>query len=297
MSRPNQMVTVGPGKERFIGIPTFGESRDQARRARDIAIEAARQAESARKVTSVDLTSGLLTKRRLRIKIAGGTAGLVTLIAAIACEGGEGQEVETTPTQPANSPVATETIAPTPTGVVPTETPAPTPEPTPEATPQITSEMTPFPDVIPEVDPAAQIDKLISEVNAFDGSYINPGTWDVQKSAILDGEYSDESGFPGLYDIREALIAGNIASVREMMSRTTGSIPNTYYPNVFENLTAPLFTASGEDEEAIWISKNPDHEISLYDPERHFLGQRSRLAVSRLELAKDFLILYYNLPE
>src|SRR3989344_4881863 len=266
MSRPNQVVTVGSGKERYPGSSVL-ERLEQGSQARTRLIEAARRAELARKVTSADLTSDRLTKRKLGLA-AGGTAGLVTLIAAVACEGGEGQEVQTTPTQPAYTPVATETIAPAPT---------------------------PIPDVIPEVDPLTQIDKLISEVNAFDGSYINPGTWDVQKSAILDGEYSDESGFPGLYDIREAQIAGNIASVREMMSRTTGSIPNTYYPNVFENLTAPLFTASGEDEEAIWISKNPDHEISLYDPERHFLGQRSRLAVSRLELAKDFLILYYNL--
>ena len=282
MSRPNQVVTVGSGKERYPGSSVL-ERLEQGSQARTRLIEAARRAELARKVTSADLTSDRLTKRKLGLA-AGGTAGLVTLIAAVACEGGEGQEVQTTPTQPAYTPVATETIAP-----------APTPEPTPAVVP--TEAPTPIPDVIPEVDPLTQIDKLISEVNAFDGSYINPGTWDVQKSAILDGEYSDESGFPGLYDIREALIAGNIASVREMMSRTTGSIPNTYYPNVFENLTAPLFTASGEDEEAIWISKNPDHEISLYDPERHFLGQRSRLAVSRLELAKDFLILYYNLPE
>src|SRR3989344_6897943 len=118
MSRPNQMVTVGSGKERFSGPPILSRLH-QGSQARAQAIEAAREAELARKARPIaDLTSGEITKRKLRKLglVAGGTAGLVTL-----------QEVKTTPTQPANSPVATETIAPTPT---PSPEPSPTQEPT-----------------------------------------------------------------------------------------------------------------------------------------------------------------------
>ena len=62
---------------------------------------------------------------------------LLPAVVLAACKGGQGQGVETTPTQPANSPVATETIVPTAT-VEPTPTAilteAPIAEPTPEQT-------------------------------------------------------------------------------------------------------------------------------------------------------------------
>ena len=61
--------------------------------------------------------------------------GLVLLTAAaIACKSGQGQEIKTTPTQPANSPVATETIAPTPTSK-PTEVPTVAPTEVPVEVP------------------------------------------------------------------------------------------------------------------------------------------------------------------
>jgi len=105
--------------------PSTLERLAQGSAARAKLIEAAREAELARKVTPIaDLTSGQITRKRLGIK-AVGTAGLVTLVAAIACKGGNGKGVETTPTQPANSPVATETIELTPT-------PSPEPTPTPQ---------------------------------------------------------------------------------------------------------------------------------------------------------------------
>ena len=58
--------------------------------------------------------------------LAAGAASAAVLLEA--CKSGQGQEVKATPTQPPNSPVATETIAPTPTAI-PTE--VPTVEPTP----------------------------------------------------------------------------------------------------------------------------------------------------------------------
>src|SRR3990167_1131576 len=122
------MVTVGAGKERFSGLSVL-ERLHQGSRARAQVIKAAREAELARRSKPIaDLTSGEITRKKLGIT-AVGTAGLVTLVAAIACEGGQGQEVKTTPTQPANSPVATET-APTPTPI-PTAEPTPSPEATP----------------------------------------------------------------------------------------------------------------------------------------------------------------------
>ena len=81
------MVTVGSGKERFPG-PSALERLHQGSQARIKLLEAARQAELARKVTPIaDLTSGQLTKKRLGL-VAGGAAGVVTLVALAACGGG-----------------------------------------------------------------------------------------------------------------------------------------------------------------------------------------------------------------
>ena len=121
MSRPNQMVTVGFGKERFSG-PSVLARLHQGSQARNRVIEAAREAELARKATPIsDLTSGKITRKKLGIT-AVGTAGLVALVAAVACKGGQGQEVKTTPTSPPETPVPTVTVEPTPTQV-PTEIP------------------------------------------------------------------------------------------------------------------------------------------------------------------------------
>lgn len=116
MSRSNQMVTVGLGRERFAG-PSVLARLHQGSLARTHAIEAARQAELDRKPDPIsDLTSGEITTRKLRKLgiVAGGTATLVTLV-AIGCKGGGGQpEVQTTPTLPPETPIPTAEPTPTP---------------------------------------------------------------------------------------------------------------------------------------------------------------------------------------
>ncbi|OGD92001.1 hypothetical protein A3D07_03780 [Candidatus Curtissbacteria bacterium RIFCSPHIGHO2_02_FULL_42_15] len=162
MSRPNQMVTVGAGKERYAG-PSVFERFHQGSEARTRAIEAARRAELDRKVTPIaDLTSGQITKRKLGI-VAGVTASLVTLI-AIACKGGQGQEVKATPTQPANSPAPTETIAATPT-------PNPEPIPSPELT-QIVPKKLADAEFVPT--------DVNSMIKSIDDAY-NPELYDTSK--------------------------------------------------------------------------------------------------------------------
>ena len=140
MSRPNQMVTVGSGKERFSG-PSALERLDQGSQARIKLIKAAKQAELARKVTSVsDLTSGHLTKRKLGL-VAGGA--LLTASFLAACGGGEeeGQTVNPEGTQtpePTSTVLITQETMPSATAiatqVAETPAPAPTPEPTPAPT-------------------------------------------------------------------------------------------------------------------------------------------------------------------
>src|SRR3989344_4000331 len=143
MSRPNQMVTVGFGKERFSG-PSVLARLHQGSQARNRVIEAAREAELARKATPIsDLTSGKITRKKLGIT-AVGTAGLVALVAAVACKGGQGQEVKTTPTSPPETPVPTVTVEPTPTQVpteIPTVEPTPAPTEVPVETPATVEEV------------------------------------------------------------------------------------------------------------------------------------------------------------
>lgn len=133
------MVYSAAVKE-LVGQPSTLARLAQGSNSRTLQIEAFRQAELVRRVNPIsNLTSGEITKKRLGIT-AVGTAGLVTLVAVIACKGGQGQGVEVTPTQSATSPVATETIAPTPSPVL-TEAPTVAPTEVPTETPPTFEEL------------------------------------------------------------------------------------------------------------------------------------------------------------
>lgn len=104
-------------------------------------------------------------QERNRIPLRARIAAIVALggAAALAACGGKSEGgVKTTPTQPANSPVATETIAPTPT-TKPTE--APTLEPTP------TPEPIPTQEAISDAEISEKIDMVTDLVNQLADAY------------------------------------------------------------------------------------------------------------------------------
>jgi hypothetical protein len=160
--------------------------------------------------------------------------------------------------------------------------------PTQQAT-NPTAEATP--NVIPEVDPILQVDQVIAAVNNVDGSF-DPGLWEVQRSAILDGEYPTDRGSPGLYDVRAAMQAGDWALAKQRM---TSSYPPLQ--SLWVNISDVLPTQGWEDEPSISAVTDPDNEIFSYDPQRQLIGGRTQLPLNRLEPIKQFLILYYNLPQ
>jgi len=248
--------------------------------------------------------------RRLgRVARYGGPAmvAFLGLVGLNACGGGETEEsrtpivrnTETPPSltqepqvtaHPTAEASATETA--TATQVIPTETPtsiptvSPEPSPTAELTPESTPEMT--------LEQAiAKLDSIIYEVQNPDpeiaANYDPPVAWEIRLNTILEG--SDDPPIVGLYDVREALIQGDIELAKQRMREGSSE---GLFRGIFGRIISPMSYSSGEDEPTVlW----KEEELRTYDPQRIFTQTVSgvRLAEVRAGAAIGFLDLYSGL--
>ena len=221
--------------------------------------------------------------RRKSGLVVGGTATLLTMAAAIAaaCGGGgnDGEVKDTATGTPFGTPANSGGSGESPTAVSSTVKP---PEATATATATTTASATPEPTITPE--PTEEVDEL--EVVNQSIVYIenlNPEgaielSWQNRKRVILEG-IEGQGGHYGLYDMRQALEAGDIILANQIFSQ-----------ELFKKITDPV----PEEAHLVWDQQ----KIGEVDPDRIFIARvflGCGVGVSRELVAIDLLKVKYAL--